>query len=113
MKKTLKLKKNSEFHRILNKGKYISGKYLDVYLLNTNQDKNYIGLAIGVKIANAVKRNHLKRLIRESYRSIEEKLDTGYQIVFLWKKKINVKEATFQRVQEDMIYVFRKIGILS
>lgn len=113
MKKTLKLKKNYEFRRVLTKGKYYSGKYLDVFV-KEQRDKNinYIGIAIGVKIAKAVKRNRIKRLIRENYRLIEHKLNTGYNIVFLWKKKVDIENATFANIQKDMINIFERIGIL-
>lgn len=113
MKKTLKLKKNYEFKRVLTKGKYYSGKYLDVFVKEQNdKTMNYIGIAIGVKIAKAVKRNRIKRLISENYRLMEQKLKTGYNIVFLWKKKVDIKNATFYNIQGDMISIFERIGIL-
>lgn len=113
MKKTLKLKKNYEFKRVLTKGKYYSGKYIEVFV-KEQKDKtiNYIGIAIGVKIAKAVKRNRIKRLISENYRNIESKIKTGYNIVFLWKKKVDIKNATFSNIQNDMVNIFERIGIL-
>lgn len=113
MKKTLKLKKNYEFRKILTRGQYFSGQYLDFYILSHNKKINYIGIAIGSKITNAVKRNKIKRLIRENYRQIEENLRVGYSIVFLWKKKIDVKEATYLHIKEDINRVFQKAGILE
>ncbi|MCI8353342.1 MAG: ribonuclease P protein component [Clostridia bacterium] len=113
MKKTLKLKKNYEFKRVLTKGKYYSGKYLDVFVKEQNdKTMNYIGIAIGVKIAKAVKRNRIKRLISENYRLMEQKLKTGYNIVFLWKKKVDIKNATFSNIQDDMVNIFERIGIM-
>ncbi len=113
MKKTLKLKKNYEFKRILTKGKYYSGKYLDVFVKEQNDKTiNYIGIAIGVKIAKAVKRNRIKRLISENYRLMEQQLKTGYNFVFLWKKKVDIKNATFSNIQKDMISIFERIGIM-
>lgn len=113
MEKTLKLKKNYEFRRVLTKGKYYSGKYIEVFAKPNNKKVNYIGIAIGVKIAKAVKRNRIKRLIRENYRLIEKNLVTGYNIVFLWKRKIDIKEATFSNIRKDMINIFKRIGILE
>ena len=113
MKKTLKLKKNYEFKRVLTKGNYYSGRYLDVFAKKNNSAINHIGIAIGVKIAKAVKRNRIKRLISENYRLIENQLKTGYDIVFLWKKKEPISNATFLFIKEDMKMVFKKIGILE
>lgn len=112
MKKTLKLKKNYEFKKILTKGKYYSGLYLDVFAIKGNSNINKIGIAVGVKVAKAVKRNRIKRLIFENYRLLEEQLNTGYQIVFLWKKKRDVTEATFDNISKDMTRILKKIGML-
>ncbi len=113
MKKTITLKKNYEFKKVLTKGKYFSGRYLDIYVLKNHSCNNYIGIAIGVKVAKAVKRNRIKRLIRENYRLIEERLKTGYTIILLWKRKIDIKNATYENINKDIIQVFKKIGILE
>lgn len=113
MKKTLKLKKNYEFKKILTKGKYYSGTYLDVFVTKHLSNINRIGIAVSVKVAKAVKRNRIKRLIYENYRLLEDKLDTGYHIVFLWKRKRDIKDATFQNIKQDMIQVLTRIGILQ
>lgn len=113
MKKTMKLKKNYEFKRVLSKGNYYSGKFLDVFVKKNKYSINFIGIAIGVKITKAVKRNRIKRLIFENYRLLEENLNIGYDIVFLWKKKIDIKNATFINIKNDMIYVFKRIGMLE
>ena len=85
MKKTNKMKKNYEFRKVLTKGKYYSGKYIEAFIEEKEKkEKNLLGIAIGVKIAKAVKRNHIKRLIRENYLLYEEIIKTGYAIVFLW-----------------------------
>ncbi len=112
MKKTFKLKKNYEFKKVLNKGKYFSGKYIDCYISKGTESINKIGIAIGVKITNAVNRNKIKRLILENYRLMENELKMGYQFVFLWKKKINIEEATFVHIKEDLEIIFKKAGLL-
>ena len=113
MKKTDMLKKNYEFKRILTRGEYYSGKYLDVFVKKNNFSINYLGIAIGVKIAKAVKRNRIKRLIRENYRLMENELSAGYSIVILWKKRVDIKYATYDNVKQDMKNIFKRIGILS
>ena len=74
MKKTKMLKKNYEFKNVLSKGKYYGGKYIEAFIKPNNENLNFLGIAISVKIAKAVKRNKIKRLIRENYRLKESKI---------------------------------------
>lgn len=111
MEKTETLKKNYEFRRILTKGKYLSGKYIECFFINNNKNKNFIGIAVSSKIAKANKRNKIKRMIRENYRNIEKFLMTGKSMVFLWKKSKKIEECTYQNIQKDMIKILKEMGI--
>lgn len=111
MKKTKMLKKNYEFKKVLTKGNYYSGKHLEAFIIKNNLEINLLGLAISVKIAKAVKRNKIKRLIRENYKNIEELIETGYSIIFLWKKKANIEYATFENIKNDLNIIIDKAKI--
>ena len=114
MKKTKMLKKNYEFKEILTKGKYYSGDYIEAFIKTSkNKEINYLGIAISVKIAKATKRNHIKRLIRESYKNIENNINTGNSIIFLWKKKIETKQATYKNIEKDMNTILKKAKLLK
>lgn len=113
MKKTLMLKKNYEFRSVLNRGKYYSGRYIEAFIKKNNQKNNFLGIAISVKIGKAVKRNHLKRLIREGYYVFEENIKLGNSIVILCKKKTNVNELNFQKVKEDLEFILKKANIFE
>lgn len=108
MKKTKMLKKNYEFRNVLTKGKYYSGKNIEAFIKDNNKNCNFLGLAISVKTAKAVRRNKIKRLIRENYKILEPKIKNGKSIVFLWKKKADVKNATFDNIKSDMNSIFEK-----
>lgn len=111
MKKTVKLKKNYEFNNTFKKGKYFSGNLIECFYMKNNKNINYLGIAISSKLCNAVKRNRLKRVILESYRFLENSINTGNTIVFLWKKKAKIEECKYEKVLEDMKKIFEKIGI--
>ena len=111
MKKTKMLKKNYEFKKVLSKGKYFSGKNIEAFIKDNNKNYNLLGLAISVKTAKAVRRNKIKRIIRENYKLLEMNIESGKSIVFLWKKNIDVENATFENIKADMNYIFDKANI--
>jgi len=113
MKKTKMLKKNYEFKNVLSKGNYYSGKYIEAFIKKNNNDYNFLGLAISFKIGKAVKRNYIKRIIRENYRLVEDKIKNGYSIIFLWKKKMDIENATFENVKKDINKIFDKANIFE
>ena len=110
MKKTEMLKKNYEFRLVLTKGKYYSGRYIESFALNNNLKINKIGIAIKTKIGKAVKRNRIKRLIKESYRLNEDKLKVGKSLVFLVKKNCEIQSLNFKDVEKDIISILEKVG---
>lgn len=112
MKQTKMMKKNYEFRHVLSKGKYYSGRYIEAFIKKNKQNYvNFLGLAVGVKTAKAVKRNHIKRLLRENYQRQEDSLKKGYSIVFLWKKKADIKEANFSNIEKDIQVIFNKANL--
>lgn len=113
MEKTRMLKKNYEFKSVLSKGNYYSGRYIEAFVRRNNKNYNMLGIAISVKTAKALKRNFIKRLIRENYRIFEENIKSGYSIVFLWKKKVGIENATFKNIESDIEKIFDKANIFE
>lgn len=113
MKKTKMLKKNYEFKRVLSKGKYYTGKNIEVFIQKNNKKINYIGLAISAKVSKAVMRNKIKRLIRENYKEFEDHLNCGYNIVFLWKKQVSTDNAKYNEIKSDFIEIFDKANMIK
>ena len=113
MNNTDTLKKNYEFRNVLKRGKYYSGKYIDIYVLKDKKRINRIGIAVSTKVAKAVKRNRIKRLIRENYRLIEKDINVGNTLLFLWKRKSNIEDATFSNIKKDMNNIFLHADIIN
>ena len=112
MKRTKMLKKNYEFSNVFFFFTYFSGKVIEAFILNNRDKSNYLGLAISSKAGHAYQRNRIKRLLRENYRVIENKISSGLSIVFLLKKKANIDEVNFNLVKSDMEYILKRSNVL-
>lgn len=108
----LTLKKSHEFQRTLKKGKWVNASLINVYVEKNQTGKNYIGIAVGKKVSkSSVKRNRIKRLIREAYRLNEINLEKGFNIVVIWKTSCGIELANFHDIKRDLMYSFKRIGI--
>ena len=75
------LKNSNEFGFVYRNGKSYANKYLVMYVMANDLDKNRIGISVSRKVGNSVVRHRVTRLIRESYRLGEATFHTGYDIV--------------------------------
>tara|TARA_B100001057_G_scaffold332974_1_gene333485 strand:+ start:154 stop:495 length:342 start_codon:yes stop_codon:yes gene_type:complete len=85
--KILALSKNEEFKKLL-KQKKISNKYVTIFygkLINKDKSKLNISFVTKKKIGNAVKRNKIKRRLRnianEAIKKLSLKLDYSYLVI--------------------------------
>ncbi|MEN6314006.1 MAG: ribonuclease P protein component [Clostridiaceae bacterium] len=107
MKKTETLKKNYEFVRIYKKGKFFAGKHIVAYVLKNRFGTNRLGITANKKVGKSVKRNRLKRLIRESYRFLEDFIPPGLDIVFVARGTDT--EIGFVEIHREMKFLLKKL----
>ena len=112
MKNTDTLKKNYEFKNVMTKGKCYFGKYINVYVLDNHYKNNKIGIAVSKKAGIAVRRNKIKRWIRESYKIYEKMIKGTYSMVFVIKKSTKIEELDFWKLNNDVEITLKKAGIL-
>lgn len=113
MRKIKTLKKNYEFKNVFLKGKFYKGKQISIYVLKNKKNINVIGIAVSTKQCGAVLRNRIKRLIRENYRLIKNELKQGFDIVFLWNKKGDAKEANYYIIKDDILHIVKRAELLK
>ena len=110
MKHTVSLKQNHEFRRLYSKGKSAVSPYFAIYCRKTNRPYSRLGITTGVKLGNAVKRNFVRRRIRELYRTNEGNFLPGYDIVVVARTR-----AIFGRyadLERSFRQQMKKLGIL-
>ena len=114
MKKTEIIKKNYEFKYFFKKGEYISGKYIEIFIHRNKLDKNKLGIIVSKKVGNSVVRHRVRRLIKESYISLESEMSSNINMLICWKKKIEFdKNLSFFDIKKDLENVLKKAEILD
>ena len=83
--KRIRVKKKSEFNQIIKNGSRRFGKNIVLYRLRSSGEGQKFGIKIARGTKGAVKRNKIKRTIRETLRKNKERFDPNERVVVLYK----------------------------
>ena len=81
--KYFRLKKQTDFQKLFGRGKRAFSPSLT--LLYRSSEKMSMGLSVGKKHGKAVKRNRIKRLLREAFRAEMDGMNGVYSIILVPK----------------------------
>ncbi|BED92627.1 MAG: ribonuclease P protein component [Candidatus Paraimprobicoccus trichonymphae] len=110
-KKNNIINQNRHFTKMYNRAKFYNSSELVVYIMENRFSFNRTGIVTSKKIGIAVKRNRARRIIKEAYREIYENLKSGYDVLFVAKKRsVDLKSKDICR---SLIYIFNKAHILK
>ncbi len=115
--KNERIKNNKEISRIFNCGIFLFSEHISLcYTRNSDINPKYNKIAVSVPkkyFKSAVKRNKLKRQIKEVYRlnknitnTVSELNSEYYHMVFVYKSK---KRIPFQAVKEQVTSLLKKM----
>jgi len=110
-KKILSLSKNEDFKSLL-AGKKISNKYLTIFFKNLSGKSNKnlnISFVAQKKLGNAVKRNKIKRRLRNIMNQILKILNINLNYSYLLIAKKNIIDAKFFDIKEIVLKDYKKI----
>lgn len=100
----LPIKENKDFQRAYARGKFYVSPVLVSYVIKNRKKTLRVGITTSKKVGNAVKRNRSRRVIRESIRSLAERVKPGYDLIFVARTKTPfVKCGEVCRVMEQQL----------
>lgn len=82
-----------------------------VYMSKNRFGINRVGLTVSKSVGKAVVRNRLKRLMRESYRLLSDRLLQGYDIIIVSRNRATGKSQP--QIMKDIEYAMRKLGLIE
>ena len=111
MRFTTTLKLNYEFARVHHRGKYATNRYVVVHYMKKKAPGNRLGVSCSKKVKGSVRRNRMKRLLREGYRMLESRLEQGYDIILIARNWTD--DPKCGTVAADIGKTMRRIGLMK
>ena len=105
------LSKNEEFKNLLKKKK-VSNKYVTIFfgnLSNKNNGKLNISFVVKRKICNAVKRNKIKRRLKNIMNDAIKKISIKLSYSYLVIAKPTMLNSEFKNIKETLFQEFENI----
>ena len=109
--KILALSKNEEFKDLLKKRK-VNNKYVTIFfgsLNNKSKDKLNISFVAKKKLGNAIKRNKIKRRLRNIMNDAIKKISIKLGYSYLVIAKPTMLNSEFKNIKETLFREFEKI----
>ena len=109
--KILALSKNEEFKNLL-KQKKITNRYVSIFfgtLANKDKKRLNISFVTKKKIGNAVKRNKIKRRLRNIMNEAVKKIEINFNYSFLVIAKSSMLNNEYKIIKETLFNDFEKI----
>ena len=106
--KNEQIKRTFEYKRSYEKGKRYYSSNIILYVVNNNLQHSRVGISVGKKVGGSVKRNRIKRLLREILRHIWGRVIKERDIVIVAKKDALGKD--LKALWQDLEGLFKKAG---
>ena len=103
--KYLRIKKNTDFQRVFNRGKKVFSPCITLLYFPSNSLS--MGVAVSKKHGKAHVRNRIKRLAREAFRNTCDSLSGNYSVIILPK----IAEAySYAGFEKSLLSCFKKVN---
>ncbi len=106
-KKYISLKKNEDFKKVYQYGLSAADRYLVIYKLPNNNERIRIGFSVSKKFGNAVKRNKIKRILREICRLNTDSFKNNHDYVII--VRVAARDQTYHQLESSVFRVLEKL----
>ena len=105
------LRRTSEFRRAFREGKAAAGKYVVVHAVPNGLEIVRVGFPVGKQMGGAVRRNRIKRLLREAVRLSSVTPNRGYDLVIVPRRRMTVPDLRCEEVLTDLNRALEQLDV--
>jgi len=96
LRKSQRIRSGLDFQRIYSEKRRVGDRFLLVFGSPNGMEITRFGLSVSRKHGNAVKRNRLKRLLREAFRLCQHDVPPGWDLILIPRQNADATLADFQ-----------------
>lgn len=106
LRKQQRIKKNEDFQQVFKKGTSFANRQFVVYIYpKANQTELRLGLSVSKKLGNAVKRNQIKRYVRQAIFELQSQLKADVDYVII--ARVGATDLNFHETKKSLQHVLR------
>jgi len=100
MKRKYRLRRNSDFQQVRQVGKSYASPIMVLAFLRNELDHSRFGFVVSKRLGKAVKRNKIKRRMREAVRLEMSHIKPGFDVVFI--ARVPSSQATYLEISQSI-----------
>ena len=102
-----RLRRNTQIRKALSAGKSVRDGILTIYMAKNDCGFSRLGVSVSKSCGSAVKRNKLKRLVREVFRQNQYDIPESRDYLILIRKKID--QPSFELIKDSFLRLIIQI----
>ncbi|MDK2886595.1 MAG: ribonuclease protein component [Thermosipho sp. (in: thermotogales)] len=111
-RKRERLKLRKDILKVFNTGKVIQNDWFVIFYFRNGLDYSRFAFSVKKKFGKAVKRNKVKRWMRESIRNNKDKIPKGFDYLIVVRKKLSssFKNLSFREFVNSFLSLFERVN---
>ena len=107
------LRKKTDFQSIYRRGKSVGDRFVVLFYRPNGLAYNRTGFLASKKVGNSVERNRARRLMKESYRHLQENLTGNAHFDFIIIARNTISGKKCADVEKSLLSAFRRTGVIK